>query len=682
MVKRRTTRSTSRLALYSLCCGLLCRHGDAAARQPGDNGVWLDPVTVTDTLVDDPAVGEVVLEEYTGTHTRIGQQALQTRPESVGAVVARETGVQMRSTGGAGSYTSLSFRGASSSRTGVYIDGIRLNDAATGSVDLSQLELMNIQSIDIYRGATPVQLGQSSLGGAVHLTTLSSDQARTGLRLGVGSFHGHAVQLSHQQPMGGWQAVMTFSDNRSDNDFELWNDNGTPLNPADDRQENRHNGAFDRQSLLLKLSRNANQGIRDDLMLQYASKYQQVPHWRNLRDIEAELDTGSLQFQANRRVVTKHDWQFSGGLFVNRHSENYLDRHAQIGLDAQDNRSTTRVVGVRGYAERIGESATLAINSEVRQEHQDGENRIQASRHDATRQVLDTAVQYSLYLFDERLLLTPSARVSYLRNRYSPEGGLEIDQRETATLLPQFGLRYELTSRAILLGNLGRHQRHPGFFELFGDRGLYQSNPLLRKESGINADLGFQFDRGETQRGGWLPRRFRLTWFGGWYDDLIVSAYDAQGIGRSVNSGKAEIHGVEAELLWPLASSVTLQANLTAQRALDVSGTTLHDKRLPGEAGFSANLQLLWQPRNWRLWYELDAVHDRYFDSANLLPADDATRHNLGLSWQRSWKGGVVALRFLLDNLADESIQDFNGYPRPGRAYHFELAYQFNKRVP
>jgi len=76
---------------------------------------------------------------------------------------------------------------------------------------------------------------------------------------------------------------------------------------------------------------------------------------------------------------------------------------------------------------------------------------------------------------------------------------------------------------------------------------------------------------------------------------------------------------------------------------------------------------------NCKLYLEKIAEKGRYFDTANLLEAEDKRETNLGLSW--SYKD--ILLNFEARNIGDNQYEDFNGYPLPGRSYSASIKYSF-----
>ena len=119
---------------------------------------------------------------------------------------------------------------------------------------------------------------------------------------------------------------------------------------------------------------------------------------------------------------------------------------------------------------------------------------------------------------------------------------------------------------------------------------------------------------------------------------------------------------------FALAANLTWQDARQRERAFG-----FHDRRLPGEARVAASTRLDYRRGPWRLWHALDLSLDRHYDRANLLPAEDAAVQDVGLGWRRR----ALSLALAIENLGDVTVEDFNGYPRPGRTLHASLALDF-----
>ncbi|MBN1308912.1 MAG: TonB-dependent receptor, partial [Chitinispirillaceae bacterium] len=93
------------------------------------------------------------------------------RHSDAGSVLNTLCGVTIRRTGGLGAYTDMSIRGSGTNQVQVYLDGLPLNSASGGAVDLSKIPLGQLQEITLYTSAAPIELSGQNAGGVVELST-------------------------------------------------------------------------------------------------------------------------------------------------------------------------------------------------------------------------------------------------------------------------------------------------------------------------------------------------------------------------------------------------------------------------------------------------------------------------------------------------------------------------------
>jgi vitamin B12 transporter len=100
-------------------------------------------------------------------------------------------GLDIYETGGPGTQTSLSLRGASPGQTLVMIDGIRIGDPSStdGSVDLGAFAATDIERIEVLRGPQSALYGSDAMGGVVNIITRKGDgKPRRSLLLEGGAY--------------------------------------------------------------------------------------------------------------------------------------------------------------------------------------------------------------------------------------------------------------------------------------------------------------------------------------------------------------------------------------------------------------------------------------------------------------------------------------------------------------
>ena len=136
-----------------------------------------------------------------GARTVLTREWLERRhPLDTAEALLPVAGVRVMETGD-GATRMITIRGLGADRVAVLQDGIPLNTAQGGGVDLSPLDLVNVDRVEITRGAVGALYGPHALGGAVNLirrvrpapgTTLHAvagthDRAQLRARSGFGS---------------------------------------------------------------------------------------------------------------------------------------------------------------------------------------------------------------------------------------------------------------------------------------------------------------------------------------------------------------------------------------------------------------------------------------------------------------------------------------------------------------
>ena len=69
-------------------------------------------------------------------------------------------------------------RGSNPDQVRIYVDGVPLNIAAGGGVDISTLPIGDVERVEVYRGSSPLAFGESALGGIISITTRTPGEAR------------------------------------------------------------------------------------------------------------------------------------------------------------------------------------------------------------------------------------------------------------------------------------------------------------------------------------------------------------------------------------------------------------------------------------------------------------------------------------------------------------------------
>lgn len=582
----------------------------------------------------------------------------------LGTAVARAPGAHVRRLGGLGAWTSVSLRGSSAEQVEVLLDGVPLNPDGGSAVDLSQLPLRAFERVEVYRGAVPFRFGSAPLGGAVNLVTPS--RPNTSLATSYGSFRtarvagttgtrGHLGEADSRV----WLAVEGFS---TRGDYQVFDDRGTWYNPDDDVWTRRANNDKRQGDAWLSASVRTHRTtwtLIDGVMAREGGLAGALGH-RTLQARSASLrHLSALQLDAG--TATARVWALD--------TTTTLDDPAMEvgpGIVSGTSRATT-----------LGGSATgtwsvgpaLSAQALLDGRH---ERAVTGPTHDRT--VGRAAVALTASDRRQRFIATPALHLTAV--------GASVAEPTTILLLPRLDLRGALGPELALAAHLGRGARPPSMEELLGDGALLVGNPALRAERGWQADVGLRTEHAKAL----TSRSLELALFGVERAELIAISQNAQGLGRAENRGHAVVTGVELAATVERLDRVGVDAQLTAQRAVDTSDDPAYRGRaLPLLPWLDAGAHAWVQPRpalrlSAGATYTSASYHDatNWFRSAPRPLVDAGASLRFAPRWrvEASLLNALDVRRERVDpNPLDDdpsartsvAITDLWGFPLPGR---------------
>jgi iron complex outermembrane receptor protein len=605
--------------------------------------------------------------------------------DDLGDLLVVVPGVNVTRSGGIGDFATLSLRGSNPDEVRFYLDGVPLNLAAGGAIDLSTLPIGDVERVEVYRGTTPIGFAESALGGVVSITTRAPTQPRLTMRAGAGSFgtmFGDVTGAGAAGPLhfaGGLHAIA------GDNGFGFHSDNGTSAKPADDSQTARQNNDLAqldgvlRAALDLPGRRQLGLGLigfaRDHGLSGTGVTQATHARFHSLRGL------GYLGYDS--RDDLGPGGRLHAQLFGSALRDRFIDPDGQIGAIPARTQDTSLSLGATATASKPF-TAWLrgAAVAEARRETFRPTNQLDPMPVGvpAQRLVATGGVEAGFWWRRIDLDIVPSARLEALRDVVSGRDSFFLRQRPATApithVLPvaRLGLARPLGSRVTVKGNLGRYGRAPSFLELYGDTGTLLGNPLLRPESGWNGDLGVEYRAGDA-RASW---RGRSTVFGARANDLIEWVPISQTQARVDNLGRARIWGVEQDLAFETARFVAVTAQATYLDARDTSDVAAHrGHQLPQRPRLNAYLrpQLRRLPLGRGLvagaYLEGDLAAGAYHDPANTVPLEP--RMLLGAGIEVGAPRAGLRLAVSAKNLTDARALEVLQYPPPGRSIFLSL---------
>lgn len=566
--------------------------------------------------------------------------------EPLGAIdlaelLATLPGVQMRSSGGLGTYSEASLRGSSGRQVRVLLDGLPLDTGGGEASSLSLISPLMLDEVEVYKGRVPVGLG-SGLAGTInlrsrdHLTNPVVGSAAIG-SLGERQLNAAAQLTDSLQLAAGTQ--------QADNDFRYVNKFRAfdPTDPDRTRPEDRQNAGTEQQYGFLRYRG----PVR--LTAHFIDDQQELPTRLNLPDTRTTLETRSYALA----ISTPEDTTWQTSLSHRLTRERYRDPISQLGLGEQDSRDDTQTTlfSIGRDFEAVKDALTIE-HTEYESEDLLGDDPPAIARRISISNGIEART-------GERYRFNAGLRGGWSRDEASGQDDDDHWQFE-----PEAGVSHDI-GRCVAVANVGRRERLPTFFERYGDRGLFRGNPELKPERANFADAG-----GHCTPEKWV-RRIELSVFGQDLHDVISPTYNAQGVGRSINTDRAMIVGVEFSTAgeW---SGFNWQLGGTWQHTEDRSDVAAaRGQQLPGRYENQINTRIE------RTWFGITAHYafrcesGQFYDSANVLPASPVRRHDVGL------RGAVREIGWALQwlNLRDDHFDQFNGFPTPGQRVLLSLTY-------
>jgi iron complex outermembrane receptor protein len=642
----------------------------AWAAPPGETIVVVDPAAPRPSQ-DDTASATVITADRT-------PRSAETMADLLGDV----PGVTVSRLGGVGAPAMLSLRGSSWEQVSVYLDGVNLNLAAGGGVDLSMLPVGDLARVEVYRGATPIAYGGSAIGGVVAVETRRPDTTGATAELGGGSFGTWLGGGSATLAGDGYGVYLGLHALRTNGRFHFLDDKGTAFDPSDDRVIARRNNAIHEADGVVRGYLTLPGGRELSMLALGFDRDQGLPGYPRYATTRSKLTTrravASVAYQSDDELGAHS--QLRAQAYGYGLEQRFVDPRSEIAAAATDARDRTIALGATARARWVP-SAWLApaVLIDVRRESFVPTDLTTGERGVASTRLLGVAgAEAALRIAAARGTVGPSLRAELSRDVSAGRDSLGSltgagDPVTRALPIARLGLAQSPVDGVMLRANLGRYARLPTFLELYGNTGTLLGNRALEPEHGTTADLGAAF----SGTAGPLAVTADATGFAVFTDQLIELQQNAYGVARARNIGSARVLGVEssAELRYRHAQ---LYGQVTFDDARDRStSAAAGDKQLPYRPRVHATVrpELRAVPAfglELGAYVELDVTSGNYVDPANLVRLP--SRALLGAGASIGTPGGRVRVIASATNLTDAQISDLLSYPLPGRAFYLTVA--------
>ncbi|OGS26520.1 MAG: hypothetical protein A2297_02845 [Elusimicrobia bacterium RIFOXYB2_FULL_48_7] len=574
----------------------------------------------------------------------------ETHPSTTRDLLSDNVGItEVSKTGTLGSTSNLRIRsgGDTSKQVLVMIDGLPVNNLATGAADLSYISPDNIDRIEIVRGPASSLYGSNALNGVVNIISKQPKGKVMELGLETGSFNTNTLRAA----CGGKSGIVSWLLSGSNSVSDGWRENSDYYNTnfnADFKIDLRNAGV---------LSVNSNfftdkVGVPGENFTGLAN-YDGIAE-RKATTPKARQEDINNYIQASQEFPLGGDSKLNAKVYSRSTRMNYLD---------MDN-----VTNDRNYTNNSGAGVQLDTARSVTL-GADAQSQSYTKLNNLTG-IEDINKTFSL----SSLFAQKEFEFSKLRTTL----GARYDSHSVygSQLNPRLNNVYNLDDDMKLSLNIGRAFTGPTFediyspvrtWDFFGYGGETRGNPALVPETSWGYDFGMEKHFNEETVSKVTVFRSDIQDKIEWKENYVPTpGYILYSVWQPENIGEAYNQGVEFEISSKLSEALTNEFNATALESKGRKKTETDYKTLMYSPQYRANYSVTYRsPRG---------VTERIsasYTSEQKWTDDFATEHKIDpyvlVDFRFSGRISYTEWFLVIENLADVQYQSRENYPLPGR---------------
>lgn len=639
----------------------------------------------TDTLVSSivsASYGSIVVPQ------RISGKELRSSA-NLSEAVRRFAGVQVRDYGGAGGLKTVNVRSLGSEHTGVFIDGIQIDNAQNMQVDLGRFGTDNLQCVSLFNGqkASFLQSAKEySSASTVYLETarpaFGSGMSNRRVRLRGGSFGTFSPGMTYERLFrNGTSMRLTAEAVTSDGQYRFH---------VSDFRRTQEGAVAGYDTVMTR--RNCDfRSVRAEGQL--FSGGASASDWSiHAYFFDSERGLPGPVFKRAGEYPLSEDRQEDRNIFVQgRWSRTLNDVWSVLGkfkysydrLEYIDFPELRPDLAPADFLYRNHTAyVSTAVMASVREWWKMNLSAdIQYGRLDATLRGFCFPERFSTYGSFTNIFscggFEAFATLLYLDVRDSfLSSGSGRGHAARKVLMPSAVARWRLSDSFSLNGFAKRSYRMPSFNDLYYTTAGSKS---LAPEDAVQFDLGADWDT--PVRGLALKADFYLNCL---KDKIIAVPTSNQFRWSMYNIGKVQILGADVSASYGKAFGklgLGTTVRYTFQKAADLSTreAVTYKGQIPYIPLHSGSGNIFIEIEGWRLDVTAFLTGERYSSSANMPAYRIAPWQTLDASLCKSFRlgGGEIALRVSCNNILGENYEIIDNYPMPGTNLSATLEYSF-----
>lgn len=157
-----------------------------------------------------------------GQVTVIHTKQFEGEQKDLPTLLERVPGLYVQRISGTGHYTVARSRGSTAAQVNVYVDGVLMNLNGDAAVNLSTIPVDNVERIEVYRGYVPARFSGAPLGGVINIVTKKPQDLGGSIKQGIRSYGGYTGSYELTTPLGSGSLMATYQRDiwRGDFDFQ------------------------------------------------------------------------------------------------------------------------------------------------------------------------------------------------------------------------------------------------------------------------------------------------------------------------------------------------------------------------------------------------------------------------------------------------------------------------------
>lgn len=613
-----------------------------------------DDVTVTATR------GHSLITEVPSSVNIVNQEEIELRnPQNLAEALQNVPGVTIKDYGGLGNTKSISLRGSSDSQVLVLLDGQRLNNPQSGSVDLNQISLEGIEKIEVVRGGNSALYGSDAIGGVINLISKKHNKnkspVQSEVKIGTGSFELYTFEPSINIKLGDSRISTSYKYLSSKGNFPYTDNYG-------------------------EIAKRVNSDIESNNLYIGITKDFGDPHYQrnisiNYKHFNSEQGApGTIEpYYYNARIWNRNNKLsavLAGKIFNLYNSarlqsyyfDSWYKYHNDETAGAILSRYKTRSIGNElQFASILGPNTTFTYGGGLRYDY--NKDLIIKNENEQTTYyvfVVNESV-FSLEKYIKTISFVPSLRFDtdskYSNNIVSPKIGAIFNIGDTWQSSVKF--------------NIGKSYRAPTFNDLYWPEDAWTiGNPDLEPEYGTDWDAGIRLQ---------LPFMNGIYIESSYFESKMTNLIIWQQIEKwmPLNVDKNRNRGVENNIkITPIKDLLDITANYMYLDARNLSDSpSTYNKILVYRPKHTVNVSLTLNKKPFRVNYQFNYTSRRFSDASNTIGniLKPYNTSNVTFVYEVELKKVSTNISFQIKNILDHEYRVIKNMPVPGREYRMSL---------